>query len=335
MIEVAVDIQGADKPLAELVSGVFDALEDAKDLFVYVCGDKGAIEKAIEGKTYDKKRFAVVDAPETVLNTDNPVDAVNTKKNSSLIAAIELCKQGSAKAAVTCGATGAVFVAAMLMLKKIADCPALLCEPRKIDGTPFCIVDCGANVDCRAEKLVQFAKLGCAYMKTIGTEQPKVALLNNGAEDKKGSALTKKANELLRAAGIDFIGNLEGTDILTGAGDVVVCEGFSGNILLKTMEGVALGVLKEIDTAMAKLGITDSGYKALHDKLYKKYNYTELDGAVLLGFSAPIIKGHGAATSETVYHIIRSAYILAKNDIADKIKQELSATDVAKIIDNK
>lgn len=324
MIEVAVDIQGADNPPSHLISGAIDALNETKDLFVYVCGDRAAIQKAIEGKTYDAKRLAVIDAPETILNTDNPVDAVGEKKNSSLVATVELCKEGKAKAAVTCGATGAVFVAAMLMLKRIADCPALLCEPRKIDGTPFCIVDCGANVDCRAEKLVSFAKLGCAYMKAIGTEKPKVVLLNNGAEDKKGSALTKKANELLRAtSSLDFIGNLEGTEILTGEGDVVVCEGFSGNILLKTMEGVALGVLKEIDTAMNKLGITDEGYKKLHDRLYKKYNYTELDGAVLLGFSAPIIKGHGAATAETVHHIIKSAYILAKNDISEKIKQEL------------
>lgn len=324
MIEIAVDVQGADKPLSELIPGIFVALDETKDLFIYACGDKAAIEKAIGGKKFDTKRFAVVDAPETILNTESPVDAVNQKRNSSLVAATELCKDGKARAIVTCGATGAIFVAAMLMLKKIADCPALLCEPRKIDGTPFCIVDCGANVDCRAEKLVQFAKLGCAYMKTIGTEHPKVTLLNNGAEDKKGSALTKKANELLRTSNVDFIGNLEGTDILMGGGDVVVCEGFSGNILLKTMEGVALGVLKEIDTAMNKLGETSAGYKALHDKLYKKYNYTELDGAVLLGFSAPIIKGHGAATSETIYHIIKSAYILAKNDIAQKIKDELA-----------
>ncbi|MCH5351355.1 MAG: phosphate acyltransferase PlsX [Clostridiales bacterium] len=323
MIEVAVDIQGADNPPSELISGVFDALNDNKDLFVYVCGDKAAIEQAVSGKAYDKKRLAVIDAPQTILNTDNPVDAVNGKKDSSLVSAVELCRAGKAKALVTCGATGAIFVAAMLMLKKIADCPALLCEPRKIDGTPFCIVDCGANVDCRAEKLVSFAKLGCAYMKAIGTEKPKVVLLNNGAEDKKGSALTKKANELLRASSVDFIGNLEGTQILTGEGDVVVCEGFSGNILLKTMEGVALGVLKEIDTAMNKLGIDSDGYKKLHDKLYKKYNYTELDGAVLLGFSAPIIKGHGAATAETVYHIIKSAYILARNDISEKIRQEI------------
>ncbi len=324
MIEIAVDIQGADRPPRELIDGILDAIGETKDLSVYVCGDKNAIAAAMAGKMYDANRFAVVDAPETIFNTDNPVDAVNEKKNSSLVAATELCRNEKARAIVTCGATGAVFVAAMLMLKKIAECPALLCEPRKIDGTPFCIADCGANVDCRPEKLVQFAKLGCAYMKTIGTENPKVALLNNGAENKKGCKLTKKANELLRAADLDFIGNIEGTDILTGAGDVVVCEGFSGNILLKTIEGVALGVLREMDNAMNKLGKNDPEYRALHDKLYKKYNYTELDGAVLLGFSVPIIKGHGAATSETVYHIIKSAYILAKNNIAQKIKDELA-----------
>ncbi len=326
MYKIAVDLQGADNPPELLSDGVVRALADNSDLCVYVCGDKAQTEKMFEGKGVDKKRLIIVDAPETVINGEDPVAAFETKKKSSLAVGMGLCKSEGVGAFVTCGSTGAIFVTAMMTLEKIGS-PVLVAELRKADGSPFCIADCGANVDCRPDRLVHFARMGNAYMKTLGVEVPRIALLSNGAEDGKGNALTKKANGLLKASGLNFIGNCEGTDILTGSADVIVCEGFSGNILLKTIEGSIKAVLGEGIAMFDKLNSDDARRDDLYrvfKRLYNQYDYTALGGAVLLGFNAPIIKGHGAATAETVYHIIKNAYALVRNDLIRKIETEFA-----------
>lgn len=310
MIEIAVDIQGADAPPEELFRGVTAALDGNENLKAVVFGDKNKIRA--DEKKYGG-RLTVIDAPQTITNGDNPVDAFGVKKNASIVKAFEYLKSGAAGGFVTCGATGALFVAAMMSLKKIG-AATLVCEPKKTDGRPFVIADCGANVDCRPDKVIGFSRMGVAYMKAIGCKNPRVGLLSNGAEDKKGNEFTKKANELLRNGDIDFIGNVEGTDIFTSDADVIVCDGFSGNILLKTIEGAAKAVI-----AQARVLGLDGGKL---DTLYDRYNYTECGGATLLGFSVPIIKGHGAATATTVKSIIDGAYTLADNNITDKIKAE-------------
>ncbi len=314
MIEIAVDIMGADSPAKELFGGVVSALESNKDLKAVVFGDKSAFCGGKRIEEFDG-RLEIVDAPQTITNSDNPVEAFGEKKNASIVKAFEYLKEGKAGGFVTCGATGALFVAAMMSLKKVG--PAtLVCEPKKTDGRSFVIADCGANVDCRPEKLIGFARMGVAYMKAVGCEDPRVGLLSNGAEDKKGNEFTKSANALLRNSNINFMGNIEGTDIFTTDADVIACDGFSGNILLKTIEGAAKSVIAQA-RALAK-GVDGSVFDALYDN----YNYTECGGATLLGFSVPIVKGHGAATAITVKSIIDSAYTLAKNNITDKIKAE-------------
>lgn len=325
MYKIAVDLQGADNAPELLADGVVRALSDSSDLCVYLCGDKARTEKIFKGKSVDKKRLVIVDAPETVVNGEDPVAAFETKKNSSLAVGMKLCKTEGVGAFVTCGSTGAIFVTAMMTLEKIGN-PVLLAELRKADGSPFCIADCGANVDCRPDRLVHFARMGNAYMKTLGVESPRIALLSNGAEDGKGNTLTKKANALLKDSGLNFIGNCEGTDILTGTADVIACEGFSGNILLKTIEGSVKAVLGEGLAMFDKLSddVRRDDIHRVFKRLYNQYDYTALGGAVLLGFKAPIIKGHGAATAETVYHIIKNAYALVRNDLIRKIEAEFS-----------
>ncbi len=314
MTEIAVDIMGADSPAKELFGGVVSALDENKDLKAVVFGDRSALGDMCAEKYGD--RLEIVDAPETITNSDNPVEAFGAKKNASIVKAFEYLKAGKAGGFVTCGATGALFVAAMMSLKKIG--PAtLVCEPKKTDGRPFVIADCGANVDCRPEKIIGFSRMGVAYMKAIGCKNPRVGLLSNGVEDKKGNEFTKSANALLRSSNINFIGNVEGTDIFSSSADVIACDGFSGNILLKTIEGTAKSVIAEARA----LGLDSPAL----DKLYDKYNYTECGGATLLGFSVPIVKGHGAATAATVKSIIDSAYTLAKNNIAEKIKYEFQS----------
>ena len=311
MIKIAADLGGADKPQHELAEGVIRAAEMHEDLFVYAVGDKNRLSPLLEGR----ERIELVDAPEVITNGEDPSEAFKAKKNSSLVRGMELCRSDKEIGAfVTCGPTGAIFVAAVMMLGRIARVsPMLTVELTRPDGSPLCVVDCGANVDVRAEKLVDFARMGIAYMKAAGTESPKVGLLSNGAEDKKGSEVVKKANALLRGSVPEFIGNIEGHDVLTGKADVIVCDGFSGNILLKTVEGAAKAVIAELRAS----GISGEAL----DRIYKKYDYNTQGGAVLLGTGLPVVKGHGAADSETVKNIILTGYRLVKNGLNEKIKK--------------
>ncbi len=328
IIKIAVDLQGADRAPTELADGAFAALRDNKDLFLYLCGDRALLEEYMKNKGYSSERAEFVDAPETITNNEDPAEAFRIKKNSSLVKGMELCKSDpEIEGFVSCGPTGAIFVSAMMQLGRMANVsPMLLVELKKTDGSPICIVDCGANVDCRAEKLVDFARMGIAYMKAVGISDPSVGLLSNGAEDRKGSAVVKKANELLRESGLRFLGNVEGNGILSGNADVIVCDGFSGNILLKTIEGSAKAVIAEL-REMSAASNTDND--EIIRKLYSKYDHNTQGGAVLLGTKLPIIKGHGAATAETVYNIIKAAYRLAENDLADKIKNEFAPRTAA------
>ncbi len=325
MIKIVVDIQGADRSPELLLCGALQALYEKSDLYIYLCGDKERVLCALEGKNYPAERLVIVDAPEVIGNNENPVEAFGAKKNSSIVKGLALCREKSDIGGfVSCGATGAIMVGAMMTLKKNGISPVLLCELMRTDGTPFCVADCGANVDCRPEKLVYFAKMGSAYMRALGVQNPKIALLSNGAEDKKGSATVKSAHGLLRESGLNFIGNTEGCDVLTDKGDVIVCDGFSGNILLKTIEGSAKAVIKEISALSENLCEEDKEKAAaLLCELNRHYNYTNCGGALLLGFDIPIIKGHGSANAGTMYNIVIKAYELAKNDLNGKIKAEM------------
>ena len=326
MVKIAVDLLGADRPQTELVDGALMAVRDNEELSLYLCGDGAELTRYINERGYRTDRIEIVDAPEVITNHDDPAEAFKNKKKSSLVRAAQICKDDPATGAlVSCGATGAIFVTAMMMLGRIARVsPMLLVELPRIDGTPLCIVDCGANVDCRAEKLVDFARMGIAYMKAVGVDAPKVGLLSNGAEDKKGNAVVKQANELLRTGVPGFVGNIEGTAVLTGNADIIVCDGFSGNILLKTIEGSAKAAIAELRRLP---GVEDAVGQQL-DAVYKKYDFNTQGGAVLLGTNIPVIKGHGAATSGTVYSIIMSAARLAENGLVDKIRGEFAAQSV-------
>ena len=323
MIKIVVDIQGADNAAPMLIDGVVNALEKNAELFIYLCGDGAMLAAALDGKRYSAERLKIIDAPQVITNDEKPLSAVMAKKDSSLIKGLELCKSnGDIGAFVTCGATGALFVGAMMMLEKIVKSPALVCLLKKPNGARFCITDCGANVDCRPERTEDFARIGAAYMKTVGVRLPRIALLSNGAEDAKGNKFTKQAHDILRESDLNFIGNVEGSDVLSGDADVIVSDGFAGNVLLKTIEGSAKAAITELRALInAKTG-NNREADGVFDSVYKEYDYTTQGGATLLGFKTPIVKGHGSATAETVYNIIDIAYSLAKNDVTEKIKNE-------------
>lgn len=328
MIKIAVDLLGADRDECELLDGVITALNETPDLFAYVLGTKDKLLKALEGKNINREQIEIIDAPQVITNHDNPMEAIRTKADSSMVKGAALCRDNEEVGAfVSCGATGGLMVSSMMIIKPLSPTisPVLVCEFLKRDGEYVCLADCGANLECSADIIVSFAKMGSAYMKAKGVENPKVRLLSNGAEDTKGTKLIKEANALLKETSLNFLGNIEGSAVLTGDADVIAADGYSGNVLLKTLECGATSVIKDIyDYADTLESDEKEHFKALADRLYKRYDYNTQGGAVLLGVKKPVIKGHGAATAETLQSIVRIAYTLAKNKLVDKIKEEFS-----------
>lgn len=328
MFKIAIDLLGADRDETELLSGVVTALNANPDLFAYVLGTKEKLEKALENKVYNKEQIEVIDAPDVITNHDNPMEAIRTKTNSSMIKGAALCRDNEDVGAfVSCGATGSLMVSSLFIIKPLSPSitPVLVCEFLKRDGEYICLADCGANLDCPADKIVSFAKMGSAYMSAKGVENPKVRLLSNGAEDSKGTNVIKEANALLKETNLNFLGNIEGSTVLESDADVIATDGYSGNVLLKTLECGANTVIKDIyDYADTLEGKDREHFRALADKLHRRYDYNTQGGAVLLGVKKPVIKGHGAATAETMESIVKIAYTLAKNNLIDKIKNAFS-----------
>lgn len=328
MIKIAVDLLGADKNEAELLEGVIDAINENEDLFVYILGTKEVLENKLLDKGVNPEQYEVVDAPEVITNYDNPMEVIRTKQNSSMIKGATLCRDNDEVGAfVSCGATGSLMVSSMMIIKPLSPTmgPVLVCEFLKRDGKYICLSDCGANLDCPADRIVSFAKMGSAYMKAKGVENPVVRLLSNGAEDSKGTNIVKEANALLKESNLNFAGNIEGSNVLESDADVIATDGYSGNVLLKTLECGANSVIKDIyDYADTLDGDAKEHFRVLADKLHRRYDYNTQGGAVLLGVKKPIIKGHGAATAETILSIVRIAYTLAKNNLTEKIKSEFA-----------
>lgn len=328
MIKIAIDLLGADRNECELLEGVVDAINETPDLFVYILGTKEILENKLNNKGVSPERYEVIDAPEVVTNFDNPMEVIRTKRNSSMIKGAALCRDNDEIGAfVSCGATGALMVSSMMIIKPLSPTmgPVLVCELLKRSGEYICISDCGANLDCPADRIVSFAKMGSAYMKAKGVENPVVRLLSNGAEDAKGTAIVKEANALLKESNLNFAGNIEGSNVLESDADVIAADGYSGNVLLKALEGGATSVIKDIrDYADNFEDEEKENFLKLADKLYKRYDYNTQGGAVLLGVKKPVIKGHGAANAETILSIVRIAYTLAKNNLTEKIKSEFA-----------
>ena len=322
MTKIVVDLMGADNSPKELVKGAIKAANENKDLYLYLCGPKEEVEEELKASI--NNNLCIVDCNEAITNYDKPVKAFKTKPNSSLIKGLTLAKEDDdIKAFVSCGSTGAVLVSSVFVLGRIGKVrPAL--SPILGGTHDFCIVDCGANVDTRIDELLDFAKMGKAYMEAYGIANPKIALLSNGAEPGKGNDLVKEAHKALsEMEGYNFIGNVEGKNILFSDADVIVCDGFAGNIALKTIEGTAIAIVNGLIDYAKKNNCMDTIGKAVSD-IMNKFDYNTKGGAVMLGVNKLVIKGHGAAVAETVYSIINQAYKLDKNDLIKKIKDNLN-----------
>lgn len=333
-MKIIVDAMGGDHAPLQIVLGAVEALRQDKDLNVVLVGEEGAIEQALcECGDYDKNRLSIVDAKDVITNDDTPTTAIRTKKESSLVKAFDaLNRDEEAGGFVSAGSTGAVLVGAYLKVGRIKGVtrPALAPVLPTLKGYGVVLCDCGANVDCKPINLVHFAIMASAYATAmLGVKNPRVGLLNNGVEEHKGNDLTKEAYTLLsQTKGINFAGNCEARDVLTGDFDVVVCDGFNGNIALKSAEGTANVML-----SLIKEGVYGGGLKSKLGALMlkpvfagvkKKMDYNAHGGACFLGVKKVVVKSHGASKAKSITASILQAKALAESKICDKIASGMS-----------
>lgn len=320
-MKIAIDCLGGDHSPAANVGGALLALEDFSDLAVVLYGDETAIKAELSGKTYLAERVEIVNAPEAVDGNDKPIDAIRMKKDSSMIRAVkDLRENDEIKALVSCGATGILVGASILRIGRLegvrrpAFCPVL----PTMNGGIVGVCDSGANIDASAEQLKQNAIMGSAYLsRAYGIEKPRVALLNVGTEEEKGDDIRREAYKLLKEEkSVNFVGNMESRDLLSGKYDLVVCDGFSGNVLIKSTEGACLEMLKRL-----KKDITSSFWNKIGAlfmlKTFKKekafMDYRNYGGSVLLGLGKIVVKGHGSSNAVAVRKCIGQAYKTAQN----------------------
>lgn len=334
-MKIVVDIFGGDNAPVEIVKGAVKSLE--KDGFSLVLvGKKEEIENLLSAENYDKSRVEIIDARDIITNNDVPTEALRKKPESSLVKSFEILRNDAeAEGFVSAGSTGAVLTGGVLLLPRIKGInrPALAPILPRSDGGKVMLIDCGANAECKSLNLVQFAQMGTAFMKAVnGVENPVVGLLSNGTEDKKGNDLTKESFGLLKEAEINFKGNIEGRDILLGDCDVVVADGFSGNIALKASEGAALMMFDLI-----KKGILNGklrakiGYlllKPVFKEIKKVMDYNDNGGAVLLGLKKIVIKAHGSSKAKSIAAAIWQAKQMAESGVVTKIEEALISETV-------
>ena len=332
-MKIIVDAMGGDNAPMALVEGAIEAVKE-NDTDVILVGSGEEILRCMEklGLKNIPKGIEIAHTSQVITMEDDPATAVREKKDSSMTVALNLLKNNTGDALLSAGSTGALLSGATLLVKRIRGIRRAALAPVLPDGHGGCIlIDCGANAECTVEYLVQFAYLGASYARhVLDKENPRVGLLNIGEEASKGTPLQKETYAYLtraRESGkLNFIGNIEGRDILFGHADVVVCDGFSGNVLLKGMEGMGLymiGELKKVfaDGAMAKFGalLAKNKLRALR----KRLDYTEVGGSVLLGISKPVIKAHGASNATAIKNAIHQAVKMASSGIISEITDRM------------
>lgn len=327
---IAIDAMGGDNAPQEIVKGCIEAINENKNINLILVGKEQDIQTELNKYQYNKNQVTIQNATEIIHTTETPTNAIREKKDSSIVVGLKLLKEGKASVFVSAGSTGALLTGATVIIKRIkgVERPALATLiPNSKDGYTF-LIDSGANMDCKPSYLPNFAKMGKIYMENImNIQNPKIALVNVGSEKEKGDTFTKEAYELLKQTNnINFIGNIEGREIPEGYADVVVCDGFVGNVILKLSEGIVKTfsqiVKKEIKSNFL-YSIGGLLSKGAFKNIKKKFDYAEVGGAPFLGLKSLVVKAHGSSNAKAIKSAINQCYKFIDADIASKIEKDI------------
>ncbi|MGN0771178.1 MAG: phosphate acyltransferase PlsX [Christensenellales bacterium] len=333
---VIIDCYGGDNCPVAAVDGAVEALKQDGDVEVILSGNRTEIESILASREYDGKRLEILDASEVITNDDAPALAIRRKKDSSMVVGLNYLAQGNADAMVSSGNTGALLTGASVIVKLIdgvtrASLSAV--SPQIDDGKYVAIVDGGANVDCKASMLLEFAVMGDALMRSCyGVENPRVALLSNGAEEEKGNAQTKEAHALLKKSKLNFVGNIEARYLMNDVADVVVADGWAGNMVIKASEGMALNMFELIKRNIKSGGLRAKlGYLMLKPALKgvkNKFNSDEIGGGIFLGVNKVVMKAHGSSNAKAFKNVILACAQAVNNGTVEKIKQGIEENKI-------
>ena len=334
MKKIAVDAMGGDHAPQALVEGVNQAIQEFKDIEVILYGDEAKIKQYLTAS----ERVSIVHTDEKIDSDDEPTRAIRRKKQASMVLAAHAVKNGEAEAMLSAGNTGALLASGYFIVGriKVIDRPGLMSTLPTLDGKGYDMLDLGANAENTPTHLHQYAIMGAYYAENVrGIKRPRVGLLNNGTEESKGDPLRKETYQLLAAdPALNFVGNVEARDLMDGVADVIVTDGFTGNAVLKTMEGTALGLFKQLKTVLSGGGLKAKlGALLLKNDLRglkKTLDYSDVGGAVLFGLQAPVVKTHGSSDAKAVYSTIRQIRTMLETDVIRKSVVELSELEEEK-----
>lgn len=327
-ILIALDAMGGDNAPEAAVAGAVQALSFDNRVAIALVGKEQAIKECLAKHKYEAAHVAIVNAGEVITPDEHPTAAIRNKKDSSIVVGINMVRHDQAQAFVSAGSTGALLACATVTIGRLpgVERPALATMLPNEKGFTF-LIDSGANVDCKPTYLAQFGKMGYVYMKNVmKLENPRVGLVNIGAEEDKGDELTKEAYKLLSASGINFVGNIEPRDIFRGDCDVLVCDGFAGNVILKQSEGMASFLLKMLKNELMASPVSKFGAllsKGAYDNLRKRMDYSEVGGAPFLGLKSLVVKAHGSSDARAMASAVRQCVSFIDANIVEELQNLL------------
>lgn len=334
LVNVAVDAMGGDNAPLEIVKGCVEAINDKDGFLVTLIGNKEAVEAELAKYSYPKERVEVYPSTEVIEMAEPPVNAIRRKKDSSIVRGMYLVREGKCDAFISGGSTGAILVGGQVIVGRINGIERPPLAPLIPTKSGYALLaDCGANMDAKPSQLVQFAKLGSIYMKNfMGIENPKVGIVNVGAEEEKGNMLVKETFPLLKECkDINFIGSVEARDIPAGVCDVIICDAFVGNVILKLYEGTAgmlVSVIKDGMKSNLRSQIGGLLVKPALKKTLKGFSLADYGGAPLLGLKGLVVKVHGSSKSIEVKHAIYQCVDFNRNQINDIIRESFAKTEI-------
>jgi glycerol-3-phosphate acyltransferase PlsX len=323
---------GGDNAPEDIVKGAVEAAKEF-NVEIILVGDEDKIKVILDKEKADMAKVQIVHTIEVITNIDHPAQAIRKKKDSSMVMGMRMLKEGMGDAFISAGNTGALLAGGLFVVGRIngIDRPGLAPIVPGKNG-PFLLMDVGANAECKVQNIVQFGLMGTIYMKKVfKKESPSVALVNIGAEEEKGTEFVKECYKALKQSNLNFKGNIEGRDISEGDIDVVVSDGFTGNIVLKVFEGVAQSIFDTLKTEIMSSTRTKIGgllLKPVFKRFKKKFDYTEHGGAILLGINQPVIKAHGSSNAKALKNAVRQAVLCIEGGVVESIRTEIEKSEI-------